>query len=597
MSRRTQGSGQLAEFTGVSLSDRRREAMPVRALLVTPDRRAAALIAELLQATWSDGLVVAHARRLSDATNELLDHAVGCVLLALERPDERIAAVEQIRTAAPDVPIVVLASDGDGDEDEAVEAVQAGAQDYLVLSDLSPALLRRSLRHAIERKRLEAQLAHRALHDPLTGLPNRALFLDRLGVALDRSRRNDRSIAVLFLDVDNFKDVNDSLGHGAGDRLLAGLADRLQSMLRPMDTVARFGGDEFTFLFEDLAGDREVVLIAERIRRALSDPIHLEEDDITVAVSIGITVVTDPGNAPENVIREADAAMYRAKELGRSRYELYDESSRRRAVARIELEGALRQAVHNAQLRLHFQPTVSLTGAGGVVGLEALLRWQHPEHGLMMPCQFLPLAEETGLIVPIGRHALERALRQLAGWRAHEPDLSLSVNMSARQLGDPRLVSIVSDALAATPVDPEAVFVEVGEAVVALDLEGASRALHGLRALGVRIAIDDFGTGSSSLSTLKRLPIDVIKLHQSLVGGLGRDRGDEAIVHAIVELGHAFGVDVIAEGVETDVQLRRLRELRCDAAQGFLFGRPAPTEEVHALLTRAGDAVSLPSGA
>jgi diguanylate cyclase (GGDEF)-like protein len=587
----------LDEFAGTSRGDQRGEASPVRALLVTPDRRTAALIAEMLQASWTDGLVVAHARRLSDATHELLDRPVCCVLLALHRREERAAAVEQVRTAASDVPILVLADEGD--EDEAVHAVRAGAQDYLVFADLSPSLLRRSLRHAIERKRQEAQLAHRALHDPLTGLPNRALFLDRLGVALDRSRRHDASIAVLFLDVDNFKEVNDSLGHAAGDRLLSGLADRLQSMLRPMDTIARFGGDEFTFLFEDLAGEREVVLIAERIRRSLGDPIHLEEGDIMVSVSIGITLVTDPETAPDNVIREADAAMYRAKELGRSRYEHYDESSRRRAVARIELEGALRQAIDNAQLDLHFQPAVSLTGAC-VTGLEALLRWQHPEHGLMMPSQFVPLAEETGLILPIGSYVLERALEQFGGWRACDPELTVSVNLSARQLEDPRTVSIVSRALDAAAVDPESVFVDVGEAAVALDLEAASRALHGLRALGVKIAIDDFGTGSASLKTLRRLPIDAIKLHESLVAGLGRDRGDEAVVRAIVELGHAFGVEVIAEGVETVTQLRRLRELRCDGAQGFMFGRPAPAHEVRALLIRAGAAlheITLRSGA
>ena len=588
----------MDEFAGISLGDPPAEATLVRALLVAPDRRTAALIGEMLQASWPDGLVVAHARRLADATHELLDNPVSCVLLALDEREARAAAVEQSRTAAPDVPILVLAQEGD--EDEAVAAVRAGAQDYLVSADLSPALLRRSLRHAIERKRQEAQLAHRALHDPLTGLPNRALFLDRLGVALDRSRRNDASIAVLFLDVDNFKDVNDSLGHAAGDRLLSGLANRLQSMLRPMDTVARFGGDEFTFLFEDLAGEREVVLIAERIRRSVSDPIHLEEGDITVAVSIGITLVTDPTTAPENVIREADAAMYRAKELGRSRYELYDESSRRRAVARIELERALRQAIDNAELHLAFQPAVSLAGTGRVTGLEALLRWQHPEHGLMMPSQFVGLAEDTGLILPIGSHVLERALDELAAWRVQDPELTVSVNLSVRQLEDSRMVSIVARALDAAAVDPEAVFVDVTEAGVALDLEVASRALHGLRALGVRIAIDDFGTGSASLKTLRRLPIDAIKLHQSLVAGLGRDLGDEAVVHAVVELGHAFGVDVIAEGVETEAQLRRLRELGCDGAQGFMFGRPVPAHDVHALLIRAGAAmheVMLPSGA
>jgi diguanylate cyclase (GGDEF)-like protein len=588
----------LGEFGAVTLGDQHQAPMPVRTLLVTPDHRAAALIAEMLQATWSDGLVIAHAQRLSDATHELLDHEVSCVLLALSPRDDRIAALEQIRTAAPDVPILVVSDHAD--EDEALQVIKAGAQDYLVCTELSPALLRRSLRYAIERKRLEAQLAHRALHDPLTGLPNRALFLDRLGVALDRSRRNDASIAVLFLDVDNFKEVNDSLGHAAGDRLLSGLADRLQSMLRPMDTVARFGGDEFTFLFEDLTNEREVVLIAERIRRALSLPMHLEEGDPTVTVSIGITVVADPTVAPESVIREADTAMYRAKELGRSRYELFDESSRQRAIERIELEGALRHAVERAELRLHFQPRVSLTGARGVVGLEALLRWQHPERGLMMPGEFVPLAEDTGLMLAIGHHMLELALRQLASWRAHLPGLTISVNLSSRQLEDPSLVASVSSAIDAAGVDPEAVFLDVSEAAVSGDIEAAPRALHALKSLGVGIAIDDFGTGSSSLATLKLLPIDAIKLHPSLVAGLGRDArdpGDAAIIHALVELGHAFGIGVIAEGVETDAQLRRLRALGCDGAQGFLFGRPAPAQDVEALLIGAGDAFHLESGA
>lgn len=375
----------------------------VRALIVTGDRQTAALIGEMLQASWSNGLVVAHAGQLTDATHELLEHAASCVLLDLSEHEDRIAAVEQIRTAAPDVPIVVLAEHAD--EDEAVTVVKAGAQDYLIRSELSPALLRRAVMYAIERKRLEARLAHRALHDPLTGLPNRALFLDRLGVALDRSRRNNASIAVLFLDVDNFKQTNDSLGHAAGDRLLTGLADRLQSMLRPMDTVARFGGDEFTFLFEELTSEREVILIAERIGRAVRLPIHLEQGDTTVTVSIGISIVTDPTMPAETVIREADSAMYRAKQLGRSRYELFDETSRQRAVDRLELEGALRQALERSELRVHFQPKLSFEAGGlRVTGLEALLRWQHPSRGMLAPSEFLQLAEDSGLMLEIGQY-------------------------------------------------------------------------------------------------------------------------------------------------------------------------------------------------
>jgi diguanylate cyclase (GGDEF)-like protein len=578
----------LAKFGGSQLGDQLEVPTPVRALVVTPDRRAAALIGEMLQATWSDGLVVAHAGQLSDATHELLEQAASCVLLDLSQPGDRVAAVEQVRSAAPDVPIVVLADHPD--EDEAMRAVKAGAQDYLVRSELSPALLRRSLMYAMERKRLEAQLSHRALHDPLTGLPNRALFLDRLGVALDRSRRNSASIAVLFLDVDNFKQINDSLGHAAGDRLLSGLADRLQSMLRPMDTVARFGGDEFTFLFEELTSEREVVLIAERIGRAVRLPIHLEEGDTTVTVSIGISIVTDPTMAADAVIREADSAMYRAKQLGRSRYELFDESSRQRAADRLELEGALRHAVERAELRVHFQPKLSFNpGAARLVGFEALLRWEHPTRGMLAPSEFLQLAEETGLMLAIGQYVLAHSLRQLMVWREHRPDLTITVNVSQRQLEDMSFVTLLSGELAASGVDPRAVCLDITERATSRNPDASVRAVHALKALGVQIAIDDFGTGSSSLANLRQLSIDSIKIHESLVGGLGRDPGEAPLVRAVIELGHALGVEVVAEGVENDAQLEQLRALGCDGAHGFLLGRPVPEEDVLGLLLPSGE--------
>ena len=567
----------------------------VRALIVTGDRRTASLIGEMLQASWSDGLVVAHAGQLTDATHELLEHAASCVLLDLSEHEDRIAAVEQLRTAAPDVPIVVLAERAD--EDEAVIVVKSGAQDYLVRSELSPALLRRAVMYAIERKRLEAQLAHRALHDPLTGLPNRALFLDRLGVALDRSRRNNASIAVLFLDVDNFKQINDSLGHAAGDRLLSGLADRLQSMLRPMDTVARFGGDEFTFLFEELTSEREVILIAERIGRAVRPPIHLEEADTEVTVSVGISIVSDPTMAAEAVIREADSAMYRAKQLGRSRYELFDETSRQRAVDRLELEGALRQALDRSELRVHFQPELSFeAGALRVTGLEALLRWQHPTRGMLAPSEFLQLAEDSGMMLEIGQYVLAHSLHQLLIWREHHPDLTITMNVSARQLEDMSFVTLLAGQLAAAGVDPRAVCLDITERAASRNPDVSIRAVHALKALGVKIAIDDFGTGSSSLSNLKQLAIDSIKIHESLVGGLGRDPGEAPLVRAVIELGHALGVEVVAEGVENDAQLDQLRALGCDGAHGFLLGRPVPEEQVLELLSPgAGRPITAPN--
>jgi diguanylate cyclase (GGDEF)-like protein len=554
-----------------------------RVLLVEDDPRDAILIREMLRANWAEGLVFAHVERLADATQELLDHGTSCVLLDLSLPDaEGLTALEHIRTAAPDTPIIVLARAVD--EDLALRAVQGGAQDCLLKSEIHPVLLRRAVRLAIERKRSEGQLAHQALHDPLTGLPNRALFLDRLSVALDRSRRTGAAVAVLFLDVDKFKQVNDSLGHGAGDRLLIGIANRLRAMLRPMDTVARFGGDEFTLLFEDLSSEREVVLIAERISHAAAMPIKLDDREASVTASIGIAMVADPSIPPETVIREADAAMYRAKELGRSRYELFDEASRQRASERLELETALQHAVERSELRVHYQPKVALNDESDVVGFEALVRWEHPERGLISPGEFIPLAEETGLVLAIGEYVLAEALRQVGRWRIAKPDITISVNLSFRQLEDAGLVSMLSTALEKSRTDPKALCLEVTESAVNRNPDVAERMLRALKAAGVTLAIDDFGTGYSSLASLKELPLDTLKLHESFVDGLGSDPEERPIVGAVVDLAHALGLSVVAEGVETDTQLAQLRELGCDGAQGFLFGRPLPEQEAEALL-------------
>jgi diguanylate cyclase (GGDEF)-like protein len=587
----------LLELGGPSSVDASEAQPPIRVLLVEADPRAALLVTEMLRAAWTGGLVVSGAKRLPAATQQLLDHAADAVLLGVPLADgadgEALSAIEQLRTTAPDVPIVVLSDRGD--DEELLRAIRAGAQDCLVKSELYPTALARALKCAIERKRAEAKLAQQALHDPLTGLPNRALFLDRLGVALDRSRRSGASIALLFLDVDSFKAVNDSLGHTAGDRLLAGLADRMRAMLRPMDTVARFGGDEFTFLFEGLASEREVVLIAERITGAARAPIKLEDRDASVTVSIGIAVVSDPVVTPDTVIREADAAMYRAKELGGSRYELFDEASRQRATERLELETALRHAVDRSELQVHYQPSVSLDNDTGMVGLEALVRWRHPERGLLAPREFIPLAEDMGLMLPIGQFVLEQALTRIPRWRRYRPNMTVSVNVSFRQLEDMSLISTLAGALRTSKVAPDALCLEITESAVTQNPEVTIRALQALKAMGLRLAIDDYGTGASSLSNLKRLPVDTIKIHESVLSGLGVDAGEAPIVGAVVELGHALGLKVVAEGVETDAQLAELRTLGCDGAQGFLFGRPVPEEDVQALLV-PHDGDELPTG-
>jgi diguanylate cyclase (GGDEF)-like protein len=555
----------------------------VRVLLIEDDPRTALLISELLRSSWATGLVFVHAERLGDATQELLDRGASVVVLDMSSaPEGPLLNVDQVRTAAPDVPIIVLSDHLD--EEVGVRAIRAGAQDFLFKSDLTAARLSRSVRFAIERKRSEVQLAHRALHDPMTGLPNRALFMDRLGVALDRSRRTNGAVAVLFLDVDNFKQVNDSLGHAAGDQLLAVLADRLRAMLRPMDTVARFGGDEFTLLFEDLDGEREVVLVAERISRAARVPIRLEDNEVTITVSIGIAMVDDPSVPPDTVIREADAAMYRAKERGRSRYELFDEASKMRATRRLELESELRHAVEHSELRVHYQPRFALIGEKHMTGFEALVRWEHPERGLIAPGEFIPLAEETGIVIPIGEYVLHSALHELAGWQTTQPDLTMSINLSPRQLEDTGLASMLAAALRAAGLEPPTLCVEIPESALAHNPEVAIRTLQALKGVGVRIAIDDYGTGTSSLESLKRMPIDMLKLHESFVSGLNGDPEAASIAGAVIELAHALGLSVVAEGVETDLQLGELRSLGCDAAQGFFLSQPVSSERASAIV-------------
>ena len=557
---------------------------PVRVLVVDHSRHGSILIAEMLRARWSEGLIIAQAEHLEDAGRELIEYGASCVLLAIHDTVD-LGALAYMHTSVPDIPIIVVADRAD--EELGLGAMRAGAQDYVVRTEVNPDMLGRAISYAVERNRSETRLAHQALHDPLTGLPNRALFLDRLAVALDRSQRTGAGLAVFFLDIDNFKTINDSLGHAAGDRVLEGMAERLRSMLRPMDTVARFGGDEFTFLFEELASEREALLIAERINHTVGFPIRLDDGEAAITVSVGIAMARGPGVAPETVIREADAAMYRAKARGRARYELYDESLRQRGMERIELEAALRAAIERSELRVHYQPRVSLNGASSLAGFEALVRWEHPERGLIAPSEFMPLAEKTGLVLPIGEFVLDQALGELTRWRETKPDMTLSVNLSARQLSDAGLASALARTLDASGNDPAAVCLEITEGALIGDLDVARGLLHRLKATGITLAIDDYGTGNSSLASLRRLPVDAIKIHESFVGELGNEPGDALIVTAIVELAHALGFRTVAEGVETAAQLKQLRHLGCDGAQGFLFGRPAPAEEAEALLVQS----------
>jgi diguanylate cyclase (GGDEF)-like protein/PAS domain S-box-containing protein len=436
------------------------------------------------------------------------------------------------------------------------------------------------------RKLYESQLAHQATHDPLTGLPNRALLLDQLTRALERARRHGTRVAVLFLDIDHFKVVNDSLGHEAGDQVLVALAARLRRAVRPGDTVARFGGDEFVVLCADLVHHRDAVAVAERMRTVVSGPLPVGESEIFVGVSAGIALSDGDAADPGALIRDADAAMYRAKERGRSRWELFNDTMRAHALDRLDTESSLRRAEERGELQVRYQPIVSLH-TGMVVGVEALLRWNHPERGLLHPGDFIHVAEETGLIVPMGAWVLERACRQVARWQAELPGLDplrISVNLSGRQLGHPTLTDDVKAILAAAGIGAEQLELEITESVLMDDVERSSETLRALKALGVKLVVDDFGTGYSSFSYLRRFPVDVLKVDRSFVDGLGASASDSAIVTAIVTLAHTLGLQAVAEGVETPAQLAELRLLGCDLAQGFLMARPGTGDEIAALL-------------
>ncbi|MBS1848027.1 MAG: PAS domain S-box protein [Actinobacteria bacterium] len=445
-------------------------------------------------------------------------------------------------------------------------------------------------RDMTERADLEARLEHQATHDPLTGLPNRSLLLDRLGVALGRSSRNSSHLAVLFADLDRFKVVNDGLGHAAGDELLMLVARRLESTVRPGDTVARLGGDEFIIVCEDLDDPADATDLAERISAAVTEPVSISGSEFVVSVSIGITVVDDPTEDPDQVIRDADAAMYLAKQRGRARWEIFDRELRTRASQRLGVENALRRALAVGELVLHYQPVVD-TSTDQTIGAEALVRWDHPTRGLLAPAEFLDIAEDSGLIVPIGDWVLATACAHTRPLLEHDPRLVVAVNLSARQIDDPGLITRIESILGEAGVPPDRVILEITEGMLMRDAKRAGATLAELKRLGVGLAIDDFGTGYSSLSYLHRYPIDILKIDRSFVAGLGRDSGEEAIVEAIIELARALELRTVAEGVETRAQLEVLGHLGCRHIQGYLKSRPLD-ESAYAALIMAGGVIA-----
>ena len=427
------------------------------------------------------------------------------------------------------------------------------------------------------RKLAEDALAERVVRDPLTRLANRVLLDDRIEQALVRLRRHPGSVGILFLDLDRFKVINDSLGHRAGDAILVEVAERLRATARATDTIARFGGDEFVLLCEQLASNEDAAVVAARVCRALAEPFRFEGEQIHLTGSIGIAVTSDPGTDADELIRDADAAMYLAKSRGGDdRYQFFDAEVRSRAVARLTVENQLRAAIERQEFSLVYQPLRSLSD-DRLVGVEALVRWNHPERGLIPPFEFLPVAEDSNLIIPLGRWILDEACRQITEWnsaRSSEGALTVSVNVSARQLSDPHLTADVAAALAKHSLAPHLLCLEVTETAVLDQTDVSEAALNSLSALGVQLALDDFGTGYSSLGHLRQFPINILKIDRMFIDGLDRGNRDNAIVGAVTALAHALGMTTVGEGIESEEQLHELQRLGCDAGQGYLLARP-----------------------
>jgi len=437
-----------------------------------------------------------------------------------------------------------------------------------------------------ERKKAEEMLNYMAYFDPLTDLPNRTLLNDRLTLALANARRNNHMLAVLFLDLDNFKTVNDSLGHTAGDVLLQGVADRLRKCLREGDTIARLGGDEFTLLLPQVNHEEDAAKTAQKIIDVLKSSFNFGGRELHVTTSIGIALYPSDGEDAQALLKNADAALNRAKEQGRNNYQLYTSAMNAKAFERLAMESNMRKALEREEFMVYYQPQVDLR-SGEIVGMEALLRWQHPEMGLIYPVEFIPIAEETGLILPIGEWVLRTACKQNKAWQdAGYTPIRMAVNLSARQFQQQNLAEIVERVLRETGLDPSYLDLEITESAIMKDADAAVSTLRDLKEMGIKISIDDFGTGYSSLSNLKRFPIDILKIDRSFIQDVAVNSDDAAIATAIITLAHSLHMRAIAEGVETVEQIEFLRLLKCDGMQGYVFSRPVPLEEAAEILAK-----------
>jgi diguanylate cyclase (GGDEF)-like protein len=555
----------------------------LRVLLVEDNAGDARLLREMFRKENPNSFEMMHVSNMRDAVIHLAKGGVDIVLLDLGLPDTYgLESVQQAHAAAPGIPLIVLT--GLDDEVLAAEAMKAGAQDYLIKGQVENRALPRALRHAIDRHRVQIETIYLAQHDAVTNLPNRLVLKDRVSQAISLARRRKTATAVVFLDLDRFKYINDSLGHAIGDRLLQSVALRLVGSVRDSDTVTRQGGDEFVILLSEIAHSQDAAKSAKRILHSLTAPHFIGAHELHIDGSIGISVYPMDGEDAETLIKNADTAMYHAKENGRNNFQYFTAEMNVKVVARQSLEASLRRALEREEFLLHYQPKVNLN-TGEITSVEALIRWQHPDRGLVSPAEFVPIAEDSGLILPIGRWVLREACRQARAWQdAGLPPIPTAVNVSYAEFRKPSFVEGVQTTLKETGLEARYLELELTEGVLMDDAKFTASVLQELKGMGIRLAADDFGTGYSSLSYLREFPIDILKIDRSFINQITADCDGSTIVDAIISMGKSLKHVVVAEGIETQEQRAYLQAHHCQEGQGYLFSRPLPAAQFAVLL-------------